>query len=466
MLTRVPRLTSIFCMTTIISELDEDISTVQVEGVLLDASPIVDSPANTKHGRLVVKTHQAFVHIQHRISLRQYKLWICLIRAYREAFISNSKPDEHGFYKIENQYIVDMLGYEPSKKDLTEDLTALRSETIIYNTLEKDGKPVQRGSGFISEFKRASTWVGIVFPSFVVENIANLEDREKKTIFGAIEWFIFDSFSGKYEAVLYKLCKDYVGVGRTPYMTVADYRAYMGLKPHEYSEFKDLNKFVIGGPIKKINASELADIEINPEIEFKREGRKVAGFQLFIKTKQTAGVLLDTANQSIFEAARVPISVQTQRKYLDAYKAAEVTLAISRANGYADEQIRAGKNVNYGALYHTAITTGWGAEQQAKAALEAKQRAEDEKASVKKRAAEAAKKKIEDKAAAEHQVKSDLRSRAREIYAGLPDSEKDALVKAFGETLSGYHLAAFNKSGVTRVLESDFALWLAAKFNQ
>ena len=55
-MTRVPRLTSIFCMTTIISELDEDISTVQVEGVLLDASPIVDSPANTKHGRLVVKT--------------------------------------------------------------------------------------------------------------------------------------------------------------------------------------------------------------------------------------------------------------------------------------------------------------------------------------------------------------------------------------------------------------------------
>ena len=53
---------------------------------------------------------------------------------------------------------------------------------------------------------------------------------DAKAIFHLLHWEIFSSFNGKYEAILYKLCKDYVGVQRTPYMSIDDFRHYIGLQ--------------------------------------------------------------------------------------------------------------------------------------------------------------------------------------------------------------------------------------------
>ena len=58
----------------------------------------------------------------------------------------------------------------------------------------------------------------------------------------------------------------------------------MGLNETEYSAFKDLNKFVISGPIKKINKSNLSDIEI--EVSLSKEGRRVVGVQFFVTRKR------------------------------------------------------------------------------------------------------------------------------------------------------------------------------------
>ena len=66
-------------------------------------------------------------------------------------------------------------------------------------------------------------------------------------------------------------------------MAIPVFREYMGLKENEYSAFKDLNKFVISGPIKKINVSKLADIEI--EVDFTKESRRVVGLQFLVKRK-------------------------------------------------------------------------------------------------------------------------------------------------------------------------------------
>lgn len=86
------------------------------------------------------------------------------------------------------------------------------------------------------------------------------------SIFHLLNWSVFSTFSGKHEANLYKLCKDYVGVRRTPQFTMEKFREYMGIGAREYPEFKALNRYVIADPIKRINESSISDKSSIPAV--------------------------------------------------------------------------------------------------------------------------------------------------------------------------------------------------------
>jgi len=315
--------------------------------------------------RPTIKTPQELVHIKHKISLRQYKYWLLMLRAYREAYELGDAVTDKGFHRIQMTTIKEWLGYEPVKAELREDLRAIRREEIIYNALSKDGKEVQRGAGFISEWELSSNWIGFKLPDFLRESIEQLDI--KGSIFQALNWQVFNSFTGKYEAIIYKLCKDYVGVRRTPVMSLQDFREYMGLKPTEYPEFKDFNKFIITLPIAKINASEVSDITV--EVAFTRQMRKVATIQFLVTPKQQT--MLDLGDDPAFRLAQIPVSLVDQRKYLAQFSAEEIQASIDRANQYAAEQEKQGKTINLGAIYRTAIEGQWGKEQEALRSLKA-----------------------------------------------------------------------------------------------
>jgi hypothetical protein len=195
-----------------------------------------------------IKTPQALIHIKHRISLLQYKYWLLMIRELRLQIDKGIPPNERGFRTIQMKDIVEHLGYTPNKSELWEDLQTLKNQTIAYNLLEKDGGTIKMGSGFILEWGVTNHRVDFKLPSFIEELVKGLD--APKAIFQALNWDIFNLFAGKYQAFLYKLCRDYRGVGRTPYMTIAKFRDYMGIEEHEYKEFRDLNRVVISGPMK------------------------------------------------------------------------------------------------------------------------------------------------------------------------------------------------------------------------
>ena len=399
-----------------------------------------------------IKTPQELVHIKHKITLRQYKYWILILKSYREAYEGGSKDAAGGFNYMPMARLTEHLGYEPNKAELRADLEALRKEAIIYNVLGKDGKAAQRGAGFISEWEVSANWIGFKLPDFLMQCVERLD--LKNAIFQQLNWNIFNSFSGKYEAILYKLCKDYVGVQRTPYMTIEVFREYMGLRESEYAEFKDLNKFVISGPIRKINESELSDIEI--ALETDKKGRRVVGLQFFVKQKHQMD--LGLGDDPAFAAARVTISLAQQRKYLEERDPAEIALAIERANLYADEQQRKGNAVNLGAIYQTAITQGWGEE--LKARLEAEALAREKKARV----TSALRQRQATEDAAE-QGRSERRKQARQKFDLLDGDAQAELVELFGRQLKGFHLTTFRKSGVNSpLLAPAFANWLADRF--
>lgn len=279
-----------------------------------------------------------------------------MIRELRRQIDTSVPPDEKGFRSMPMSAIADAIGYTPNKGQLWDDLAALKNETIAYNVLEKDGGTLKKGSGFILEWGVTNHRIDFKLPSFIEDLITGLD--EPKAIFQSLNWDIFNQFTGKYQAVIYKLCRDYLGVGRTPLMDIERFREYMGIAPHEYKEFRDLNKYVISGPIKDINALDVSDIKV--QVEFQKKGRKVTGLQFTVETKnQLLLPMAELSNHISFRFAKVPIDPKTQQKYLSLRPPEEIEKCIVRANEYGDQQSKSGKETNYGALYRKAINEGW-----------------------------------------------------------------------------------------------------------
>jgi plasmid replication initiation protein len=306
---------------------------------------------------IILKTPQSIVHIKHTISLRQYKYWVLLLRFYREFFELGEEPDKKGFYSVPIAKISDYMGYEPMKTELKADFGALRREPIIINFLDKDGKKAVHEMGFISEWKITSKTIAFRIPSFLEEVMRG--DNEATRIFQLLNWNIFNSFNGKYEAIIYKLCKDYIGIRRTPYMTIVDYREYIGLKENEYIQFFELNRWTITSPIKAINKNEMSDITVS--VEYKRTGRKVDG--LYFKAtekKQTSLPFPEFEPNKAFAFAKIAISIQDQNKYLETMSPEEIEATIQRANEYAENLKAKGQKAHMGGIYQRAFSERWG----------------------------------------------------------------------------------------------------------
>lgn len=389
----------------------------------------------TETSSTYIKAPQSIVHIKHTISLRQYKIWIILLQRFRDFSIAGEKPDERGFYRLSKSELEEFLGYEPVKEELKADFEKLRKEPIIINYLEKDGTPTTHGMGFISEWKVSTKAIRFRIPSFL-EDVMNGLDKPK-AIFQLLNWQIFNHFTGKYEAIIYKLCRDYVGVKNTPYMTVQEFREYVGLKPTEYKEFMDLNKFVIKSPVAKINSSELSDIEV--ECQYKREGRKILGLYFEVtKKNQTSIPFPELEQNSAFRFSKVHIEASTQAEYLALRSPEEIELCIERANEYGEGETGKGKEPNYGAIYRKAITEGWHtsyADKKAKQeAIEAAKQREERKA------AEAAKQ----EAKKNEEIKAWLDATLA-AFDSLPEERKTELRTAYAATLADITRKSFEK---------------------
>jgi hypothetical protein len=385
-----------------------------------------------------IKTPQALIHIRHKISLLQYKYWILMLRELRRQYDADIPADEKGFRTIPMSDITQAFGYTPNKSQLWDDMLALKNETIAYNILSKDGGEAKYGAGFISEWKVHSTRVEFKFPSFIEDVVRGMD--APKAIFQLLNWEIFNHFSGKYEAILYKLCRDYRGVKKTPYFDIVKFREYMGLEPHEYKEFRDLNKFVISTPVKTINASEASDIRV--EIEFERQGRKVVGLRFLIEPKaQTVIPFAELEMSSAFRFAKVHVEAATQQKYLEMRSPDEIELCIERANEYGAQQAAKGSEPNYGALYRTAVTEGWHVQK-----LEQKDK--DVKKEQRRRVTERAAEQQELAQAARDSEIAGRIAAALERFNALPEEAQDDIREQFRSTLTAVPLRKnFDKHG-------------------
>lgn len=303
-----------------------------------------------------VKAPQAVVHIKHSITLRQYKIWLVILQKYREFYEIGGEFDEDGFYRFQKSELDKIIGYETNKEEIRRDLIALRKEDIIISILEKGGEKAEEGMGFISRWRLTSKTIAIELPPFLKNVMKGLD--QPRAMFQLLNWQIFNHFSGKYEAIIYKLCRDYVGAKNTPYMTIDEFREYMGLKNNEYTDFKILNHHVIKKPVESINESAVSDISVS--VQYRTEGRKKLGLYFVVSRKNQTSIPFPELEQNkAFRFSKVHIEAFTQMEYLALRKPEEIELCIERANEYGEGEAVKGKEPNYGALYRKAINEGW-----------------------------------------------------------------------------------------------------------
>jgi hypothetical protein len=395
-----------------------------------------------KNQHIVLKAPQSIVHIKHTISLRQYKYWVLLLRFYREFFEAKEKPDENGFYNIQIAKIAEYLGYEPVKTELKTDFETLRKEPIIINFLDKDGKKAIHGMGFISEWKITSKTIAFKIPSFLESVMRG--DNEASKIFQLLNWSIFNSFSGKYEAIIYKLCKDYIGIKRTPYMTISEYREYIGLKENEYSAIDNFTRRCITNPIKSINKNEISDIEVS--VGYMKTGRKVDGLYFTVKEKkQTTLPFPEFEPHPAFSYAKVFISPEQQQKHLEIMTPEEIESTIKRANHYGETIKSKGQKAEMGAIYHKAFVERWGLQyiEQDKADKEEQQKKLEKQKQEKEL--------LEIKIKTEQQEKEAKEKRIL-AFEALPENERKSIIDDFINQVDNFSkkriLATYEKHGI------------------
>lgn len=378
----------------------------------------------------ITRTPQELVHIKHSISARQYKYWFLLLKAYKELIEANTQADKDGFYSVSLSDISNLMGYEPVKKELKADLEALRQQPIIINYLEKDGKPVTHGMGFLSEWKVSSTKISFKLPSFIEKVVQG--DLEAKQMFLLLNWDIFNSFGGKYEAIIYKLCKDYIGVGRTPYFTVEEYRDYIGLKENEYKQFFELNRWAISKPIKNINDNEMSDILVKVVLE--KKGVKVIGLHFEMEYKTTTPVLeiAPLAPNPAFEKSLITIPPNKQLEYLGQFSEEQIKAIIDRANDYIDKLKADGKKASVGAIYNKAFLESWGLDN-----WEAEQKAKAEEAERKRQVKAKREAELKAQREAEERERQERAERERcfAVFEALPQDEQEAILNEIEEKI-------------------------------
>lgn len=400
----------------------------------------------------IVKTDQSFVHIKHSITIRQYKFWHLILTSFSEQLENGVEPDRDGFYYQSFSEVADRLGYEVARSVLKSDFEALRVEPLIVNYLEKDGLPAEHFMGFVSEYKISSKRIGFRLPSIIEKIIKNKEEHQQ--MFLLLNWNIFNSFSGKYEAIIYKLCKDYIGIGRTPNFSIEKYREYMGVLDGEYKEFKELNRWVIKKPLVEIQKSEFCDIEIS--VEYEKKGRAVIGLYFKVKPINCNTLALpEVVCDAAFKGALISIPLKDQKKYLAEFDREIIQASIDRANIYIEELKSKDKEVKFGAIYHKAISENWGVVQIEENLLKEQEKQEEiRKANLAKQ--EQIAKEQEALALLEYDEKllSDFLSLSDEIKESLILDMIDSFKKVkkihtlMSELYNEYGFDAYSKSGV------------------
>lgn len=260
---------------------------------------------------LIVKDN-ALINASYNLDLVEQRLILLAIVEARESgkgINANDPLTVHAESYI-NQFGVHRNTAYQALKDACDDLFARQ---FSYQSLSEKGNVINHKSRWVSEvaYIDNEAVVRLIFAPAIVPLITRLEEQ-----FTKYEIQQISNLTSVYAVRLYEILIAWRSTGKTPLITLYDFRQKIGVLETEYKRMYDFKKYVLDIALKQVN--EHTDITV--KVEQHKTGRSITGFSFSFKQKNP---VTNSAN-SISQSKDIQITLTDAQRYLFASKLSEL----------------------------------------------------------------------------------------------------------------------------------------------
>ena len=260
---------------------------------------------------LIVKDN-ALINASYNLDLVEQRLILLAILEARESgkgINANDPLTVHAESYI-NQFGVHRNTAYQALKDACDDLFARQ---FSYQSLSEKGNVINHKSRWVSEvaYIDNEAVVRLIFAPAIVPLITRLEEQ-----FTKYEIQQISNLTSAYAVRLYEILIAWRSTGKTPLITIYDFRQKIGVLETEYKRMYDFKKYVLDIALKQVNEH----TDINVKVEQHKTGRSITGFSFSFKQKKSA---TNTAND-ISQDKELKINLTDAQRYLFASKLSEL----------------------------------------------------------------------------------------------------------------------------------------------
>jgi plasmid replication initiation protein len=260
---------------------------------------------------LIVKDN-ALINASYNLDLVEQRLNFLAIVEARESgkgINANDPLTVHAESYI-NQFGVHRNTAYQALKDACDDLFARQ---FSYQSLSEKGNVINHKSRWVSEvaYIDNEAVVRLIFAPAIVPLITRLEEQ-----FTKYEIQQISNLTSAYAVRLYEILIAWRSTGKTPLITIYDFRQKIGVLETEYKRMYDFKKYVLDIALKQVNEH----TDINVKVEQHKTGRSITGFSFSFKQKKSA---TNTAND-ISQDKELKINLTDAQRYLFASKLSEL----------------------------------------------------------------------------------------------------------------------------------------------
>lgn len=260
---------------------------------------------------LIVKDN-ALINASYNLDLVEQRLILLAIVEARESgkgINANDPLTVHAESYI-NQFGVHRNTAYQALKDACDDLFARQ---FSYQSLSEKGNVINHKSRWVSEvaYIDNEAVVRLIFAPAIVPLITRLEEQ-----FTKYEIQQISNLTSAYAVRLYEILIAWRSTGKTPLITIYDFRQKIGVLETEYKRMYDFKKYVLDIALKQVNEH----TDINVKVEQHKTGRSITGFSFSFKQKKSA---TNTAND-IRQDKELKINLTDAQRYLFASKLSEL----------------------------------------------------------------------------------------------------------------------------------------------
>ena len=228
---------------------------------------------------LIVKDN-ALINASYNLDLVEQRLILLAIIEARESgkgINANDPLTVHAESYI-NQFGVHRNTAYQALKDACDDLFARQ---FSYQSLSEKGNVINHKSRWVSEvaYIDNEAVVRLIFAPAIVPLITRLEEQ-----FTKYEIQQISNLTSAYAVRLYEILIAWRSTGKTPLITMYDFRQKIGVLETEYKRMYDFKKYVLDIALKQVN--EHTDIIV--KVEQHKTGRSITGFSFSFKQKKSA----------------------------------------------------------------------------------------------------------------------------------------------------------------------------------